>query len=237
MYYVGERAIYFNDNSSYKYVAEQLSDIQIPETCKKFYAVKIGKVKCICFNWEECRLVIEGVSGNQYKSFRNLEEAIEYIGIEVIEKVLEANIEEEITIHPECFAYVDGSYNDVKKLYGYGIVLINKDKKYEFSGSDNEKDMLSMRNVSGEILGSMRAIKEAEKLGIKEITIYYDYKGIECWATGEWKRNKKGTIAYYEFIQSMKDKIKINFVKVKAHSGVELNEIVDKLAKDAVGIN
>ena len=94
----------------------------------------------------------------------------------------------------------------------------------------------SMRNVAGEVLGSMAAIEKAVELGLAELTIYYDYMGIEMWATGAWKRNKTGTIAYYDYIQSIKDKITLHFVKVKGHSGVEGNEEADRLAKEAVGI-
>ena len=57
------------------------------------------------------------------------------------------------------------------------------------------------------------------------------------WATGGWKRNKTGTIAYHDYICSVKDRIKLSFVKVKGHSGVEGNEEADRLAKEAVEIS
>ena len=41
-----------------------------------------------------------------------------------------------------------------------------------------------MRNVAGEVLGSMAAVKEAVAMGLTDLTIYYDYMGIEMWATG-----------------------------------------------------
>ena len=50
------------------------------------------------------------------------------------------------------------------------------------------------------------------------------------------KRNKKGTIDYYNYITSVSDSINIRFVKVRGHSGVEGNEEADRLAKRAVGL-
>lgn len=93
-----------------------------------------------------------------------------------------------------------------------------------------------MRNVSGEILGSLRAMKYAKENNYNEITIYYDYEGIEKWANGLWKANKEGTIKYQQMVKEYRKNLKINFVKVLAHSGNYYNDRADMLAKKAVGI-
>ncbi|MDE6473331.1 MAG: hypothetical protein K2K73_02855 [Ureaplasma sp.] len=59
--------------------------------------------------------------------------------------------------------------------------------------------------------------------------------GIEKWFNNEWKANTEISIFYKNFLNENKNKFdSIQFQKVEAHSGIEYNEKVDKLAKKAL---
>lgn len=193
----------------------------------KYYAVRAGKTPGIYDNWKECKEMVTGFPGAVYKSFRTLQEAEEFLGPK--KERTQGDLKE-----PEAYAFVDGSFHAGEKIYGYGGFLVHHGKKEILQGAGRDPEMASMRNVAGEVQGSRAAIEKALELGLKDLTIYYDYMGIEMWASGAWKRNKAGTAAYYEYVQSVKDRIDLHFVKVKGHSGVEGNEEADRLAKEAV---
>lgn len=197
---------------------------------KKYYAVRVGKTPGIYLTWDDCKAMVDGFPGAKYKSFSTIVEAEAFLqGKEAVSPSNETKFD-------VPYAFVDGSYNVVSGVYGYGGFLVVGEEKIVLQGNGDEEEMASMRNVAGEILGSMAAVKKALELGLKELVIYYDYMGIEMWATGDWKRNKAGTVAYYEFMQSVKSQISITFTKVKGHSGVAGNEEADRLAKEAAGV-
>nr|WP_296007009.1 ribonuclease H family protein [uncultured Blautia sp.] len=196
---------------------------------KKVYAVKKGLRTGIFNTWEECKKQVHGFPGAQYKSFLTLQEAEAYLGGG-----------SSFGTQPEqdedaCIAYVDGSFDAGKQAYSYGCILLYQGERKEMSDAFFGTEDVSMRNVAGELEGAMAAMSYCEQHGIRVLHLYYDYQGIESWATGEWKRNKPGTIRYKAFYDTLEN-VKVYFHKVKGHSGVELNEAVDKLAKAALGI-
>ena len=131
-------------------------------------------------------------------------------------------------------AYEDGSFNPLTNTYGYGVVFVDAYGESPLKGSGSEPTMAVMRNVAGEISGAMAAIEHAKKLGYTSLTIFYDYKGIECWVTGEWAARKEHTQRYKEFCKTCG--IQLQFKHIKAHSGNKGNEKADILAKRAVGL-
>lgn len=229
---------------------------------KKYYAVKNGRNIGIFLSWEECEKQVKGFKGANYKGFKTIEEAKTYLK----EKNIKGSISNSVPLNKlsknklslnasqhekktyalyedntlndfgEVYAFIDGSFNDKTKMYGYGGFLVSHDKEYILKGSFTDKEGVMMRNVAGEIEGSMAAVRKAKELNETKLIIYYDYKGIENWATGEWKRNKKKTKEYYDFMKNAMINMDISFRKVKAHSKMKENDRADKLAKESVGI-
>ena len=193
----------------------------------KFYAVKKGKKTGIFSTWDECKEQVTGFKGAVYKSFKTLSEAEAFL--EKNEEKIE-NIEEVDGV----YAYIDGSFDRVSGIYGSGVVIVDGDEKYEYKHAGNREDYAQLHNVAGELEAAKFVMWYAVDKKIKEITLFYDYQGIEAWAVGDWKANLPYTQDYVKFYNKVKSAVKVNFVKVKAHTGIELNEVVDKLAKEAI---
>ena len=212
---------------------------------KKYYAVKKGKTPGIYETWDECSRNVTGVPGAQFKGFATIEEAREYLGAPLPEKSGYGLLEDrksELTAYmkrligsSEAIAFVDGSYDSSTGDFAYGMLIYHDGVYEEFSEKFINDARNGMHNVAGEIEGSMHAMKYALQHGLGSISIHYDYEGIEKWCTGVWKATKEGTISYRDYYLSVKDRVKVNFVKVKGHSGDPGNERADELARMALG--
>lgn len=132
-------------------------------------------------------------------------------------------------------AYVDGSFNPDMGRYAYGCVLFHPTgETEELCGSGDSPDALSQRNVAGEMIAAMLAVKWAMVNGYDGLEIYYDYAGIECWVTGAWKAKNDLTQKYRDTMRRWRQNVNISFFKVAAHTADKYNEQADKLAKSGL---
>lgn len=192
----------------------------------KFYAVKKGLAPGIYLTWDECKANVHGYPGAEYKSFPTRSEAENFIS-----GALQAeDMKEYLPI------YVDGSYHSATQEFSYGMVVLKDGGEECFSCRYADEDLATMHNVAGEIKGAEAAMRYAMERGISKIAIYHDYEGIAKWCLGQWKTNKDGTKAYKAFYEEASQKIDIKFVKVAGHSNNKYNDMADRLAKDALGI-
>ncbi len=206
---------------------------------KKYYAVQKGHSTGVFLTWEECEKQVKGVAGAVYKSFPTFEEAEAFVRGEAYAKVGTAskNSSEVIYEAGALTAYVDGSFNIATEEFSYGMVLLAEGLEQTCSEKFSDTDLAAMRNVSGEIKGAEAAMRYAVANGYKKLYLYHDYEGIAKWCQGLWKTNKSGTIAYKAYFDSIQDKLEVVFKKVTAHTGNTYNEMADKLAKQALGID
>lgn len=215
---------------------------------KKFYAVRVGKIPGIYQTWSQAEERVKGFPGAECKSFSTEEEAIRYMSREEIKEsesvsdetsVINEKIEQEIKNlqDGEVIAFVDGSHSldaDGKEKYSFGVLLITSESEDSLYKAFVDKAYMDSRNIAGEIEGVKQAILWAIESNKQRIKIFYDYEGIEKWATKEWKSKVKVSQDYSKFFDEKSKLINIEFEHVKAHSGIVYNEKVDELAKRAL---
>ncbi|MGQ9609593.1 MAG: RNase H family protein [bacterium] len=126
--------------------------------------------------------------------------------------------------------YVDGSC--INGCVGYGIVILENEKIIaELSGTVPENLVQGTNQVAGELFAVKKAIEWCQRNNVKEISIFYDYEGIEKWVSGNWKAKNPVTQEYVDFIS--KSGIKIHWYKIHSHTGDPMNERVDRLARES----
>lgn len=134
--------------------------------------------------------------------------------------------------------YTDGACNR-KETGGWGAILCYKKHKKEILGGTGKTT-----NNKMELTAVIEALK-CIKLPHREIIVYSDsqyvIKGITKWMTGWAKRgfrNARGeeikNIELWMELKELTDNLNVEFEWVRAHAGVEGNEIADQLANSGM---
>ena len=206
---------------------------------KKIYAVRKGHKTGLFDSWAECQKATAGYSGAEFKSFTDKEEAIAFLEMKTVKTVSGDKDKEAAGIVevPEnmVIAYVDGSFEKSIGRYAFGCVILTPDgQEIRRSGSGSDPAGVAIRNVAGEMLGAMNAVKWARENDYPAVEIRYDYEGVEKWVTGVWRAKTPLTSKYAAHMQEAGNKIRISFCKIAAHTGNHYNEEADQLAKSAL---
>lgn len=124
--------------------------------------------------------------------------------------------------------YVDGSY--INGATGFGLVIL-KDRAVieEIFGPVTVADAEGTHQVAGELRAVEEGLKWCDENGVKEVSIFYDYLGIEKWATGAWKAKQPLTQRYAQVARE--SGVKVRWRKVNSHTGDRWNDHADRLAK------
>ena len=206
---------------------------------KKIYAVRKGLKTGLFATRAECQKAVSGYSGAEFRGFTEKEEALAYLSMETTGNVSDDKAKEAAGIVevPEnmVIAYVDGSFEKSIGRYAFGCVILTPDgQEIRKSGSGSDSAGVAIRNVAGEMLGSMTAVNWAIENKYPAVEIRYDYEGVEKWVTGVWRAKTPLTSKYAAHMQEAGKKVKISFCKIAAHTGNHYNEEADQLAKSAL---
>lgn len=143
--------------------------------------------------------------------------------------------------------YTDGACKGNPGPGGWGAVILFPKKKQVMSGYCKETT-----NNRMELTAVIEAVQLVLSVGMKTITIHSDSayvvnaveKGwLDNWAFNGWKTKTEEDVKNADLwkklheLMSYKYKAKINFIKVKGHSGDQYNEEADKIARREVDIN
>lgn len=127
--------------------------------------------------------------------------------------------------------YVDGSFRDGITSYAFAMVE-NNSVVHSHSGVMTEKETAGTNQIAGELEAIIKGLEWCRENNYKEVKVCHDLINSQKWATGEFKANNDVTKRYVQFIK--KCHIDIRWKKIQAHTGVQFNEHVDRLASEAI---
>tara|TARA_B110001450_G_scaffold235417_1_gene240098 strand:- start:89 stop:514 length:426 start_codon:yes stop_codon:yes gene_type:complete len=137
--------------------------------------------------------------------------------------------------------YTDGSCLNNPGSGGWAAIINDDGNITKISGSE--------KNTTNNKMELMAPIKALQKIdNTKKVEIYTDSKYVKLgitewihkWVKNNWQTSKKEPVKNKDLwilLFSLTETFEIDWIWVKAHAGISLNEEVDSLAKKAAGSN
>lgn len=136
---------------------------------------------------------------------------------------------------PEVIVYTDGACSGNPGPGGWGAILIYGSKEKELSGG--EKHTTNNRMEMMAVIEALKAMNKSCHVKIHSdsaLIINAMTQGwIENWQKRGWRKADKKPVENRDLWEAMLAAMgihKVSWIKVKGHSGLELNERVDQLA-------
>lgn len=219
----------------------------------KYYVVFKGRAPGIYKNWSECQEQVSLFKGAEHKAFNSKQAAEEaYYGFGCIANSDHRKCEQidkaEDTVLLNYFDYTifcDGACRDNPGKAGSGLAIYQRNQlesliygAYESYSTNNSAELQALLQS---LLWAKYYIEQGLSVQIYSDSAYAINAVTDWsfnWASNNWKKNK-GTIVNLELIQrchilfvSLGGRLAIKHVK--AHSGVEGNELADRMANYAI---
>ena len=147
----------------------------------------------------------------------------------------------------EIKIYTDGACVGNPGPGGWAAIIVTENNKKELFGGEK-----ITTNNRMEITAAIKGLEycnlqEEKQLSLKEIKIYTDSNylkegitnWIKVWEKNNWKTADKKNVKNVDLWKKLKDLVKskqIEWCWIKGHSGDVMNDLADKLAKEATPI-
>lgn len=157
----------------------------------KVYAVRSGKQTGIFNTWEECQSATKGYSGAEYKSFKSMADAEQYMRGDAPLSVSLPSVGVLLT-------FTSKLKGDVLKF----TVTLQSKLMTDVVSVETDVSGYPLSLVS-DILPVVTGLYRAKSLGISEVTVVHRNEGIEAWYTGAWSANTDFTRQYAAVVRSL----------------------------------
>lgn len=135
--------------------------------------------------------------------------------------------------------YTDGACSGNPGPGGYGAVLLYGEHKKEISGG--EKTTTNQRMELQAAIAALEQLKEPCQVKLHSDSAYlinaFKQRWFDKWQRNGWQNSKKEPVQnrdLWEQLLKLSQLHTIEWVKVKGHADVELNNRCDQLAREAV---